>query len=73
VEWFIQSDLPPYVLYWSPAGEYPSEAEIERRREHFHQHSATPFAFTFDEPFTIEEVLEFTAEEKNPGAISSVD
>jgi hypothetical protein len=57
-EWFIQSDLPAYVLYWSPAGEIPTEAEIKQRREHLHRHGATPFAFTFDEPYTVEEMLE---------------
>lgn len=61
-------DLPAYVLYWSPSGEVPTEKEIQQRRNHLHRHGATPLAFTFDEPYTIVEMLEFTGEAKNPGA-----
>lgn len=72
-EWFVQSDLPAYVLYWSPAGEVPTEAKIKQRREHLYQHGVTPFAFTFDEHYTIEEMLEFIGKAKNSGARSRVD
>ena len=68
-EWFIQSDLPAYVLFWSPAGKGPTEAEIKQRHEHLQQYGATPYAFTFDENYTVEEMVEFTGEGKNPGAI----
>lgn len=67
-EWFVQSDLSAYVLYWSPAGEVPWEEEIKRRFEYLHFHGATPFAFTFDEPDTVEDMLEFIREERDLGA-----
>ena len=59
-EWFIASELPAYVLYWFPAGEDPTEKEIKRRRDHLHQHGATPVAFTFDQPFSVEEMLAYS-------------
>jgi hypothetical protein len=67
-EWFVQSDLSAYVLYWSPAGEVPWEEEIKRRFEYLHLHGATPFAFSFDEPDIVEDMLEFIREERDLGA-----
>jgi hypothetical protein len=64
-QWFVQSDRPAYVLYWSPAGEAPSEKEIKQRFEHLQQKGSTPYAFTFDEPYTIEEMLEFAPGERH--------
>jgi hypothetical protein len=62
VEWFVQSDQPIYVLYWSPAGEPPTEKEISQRFEHLREHGPTPRAFTFDKSYTVEEMLEFEGE-----------
>jgi hypothetical protein len=67
-DWFIQSDLPAYVLYWAPADQVPTEAEIKLRRDHLHWNGATPLAFTFDEPYTVDEMLAFTGREKENGA-----
>jgi len=61
-EWFVQSDRFNYVLFWYPAGEVPTEKEFRRRFEHLHQHGPTSFAFTFDHPFTVKEMLAFSAE-----------
>jgi hypothetical protein len=72
-EWFVPSDQPAYVLYWSPAGELPTEKEIKQRHEYLYQHGATPFAFTFDASFTVEELLEYSHEEKDRSRISSSD
>ena len=59
-EWFFQSELPNYVLYWAPVGEVPIEVEIKRRFDYLHRHGATPFAFNFDKSFTIEEMLDYS-------------
>lgn len=53
-EWFTQEPQPNYVLFWMPAGEVPSEVEIERRREILAENGPTPFAFNFVQRFTVE-------------------
>lgn len=58
-EWFVQSEAPNYVLYWAPSGKMPLEVEIKQRIDHLHLHGATPYAFTFDETFTVEEMLDY--------------
>jgi hypothetical protein len=58
-EWFHQSEGPNYVLYWAPNGEVPTEIEIKRRFEYLFQNGPTPYAFSFHEPFTIEEMLDY--------------
>jgi hypothetical protein len=58
-DWFLQSELPNYVLYWAPVGEVPTEVEIKQRFDHLHLHGATPFAFSFEHPFTVEEMLDY--------------
>lgn len=58
-EWFVQSNRPIYVLYWSPAGESPTEKEISQRFAYLREHGPTPLAFTFDQPFTVEQMLGF--------------
>jgi len=44
-----------------PAGEVPSEAEVERRLDYLSTHGPTPFAFTFYQRFTIQEMLQAAA------------
>ena len=66
-EWFLQSIRPAYVLYWSPAWETPSEKEIKGRFEYLQLHGSTPYAFTFDQPYTAEEMLEFIADDRYLG------
>lgn len=58
-EWFVRSDQPTYVLYWIPAGEIPTEREVKRRFDHLCERGATPHAFTFESPFTVDEMLAF--------------
>lgn len=62
-DWFFKSELPNYVLYWAPAGTVPTEVEIKRRFDYLHRHGATPFAFDFDNPFTLEESLDYSSRE----------
>lgn len=61
-DWFHQSDLPNYVLYWAPAPELPTEGEIKRRFDYLHQHGATPFAFNFAKTFTVKEMLNYSGQ-----------
>jgi hypothetical protein len=63
-EWFIQSEQPNYVLYWSFAGEVPTEVEIQKRFEYLYQNGPTPYAFNFNNPFTVEEMLNYQVEEQ---------
>lgn len=58
-EWFHQSDRPAYVLFWVPAEEIPTEAEIQTRFEHLARKGPTPYSFNFDQPFTVEEMLAY--------------
>lgn len=56
-EWFEQYGGPKYVLYWEVAGHIPSESEVKQRLEYLTKHGPTPFAFTFEKRFSVEEVL----------------
>jgi hypothetical protein len=58
-EWFVQTNRPVYILYWSPAGEVPTEEEIHRRFAYLNVHGPTPHAFTFEQTYTAEEMLAF--------------
>ncbi len=55
-EWFVQSPGRNYVLFWLPAGELPTEAEVARRMDYLVRHGPTPYAFSFDEHFTVREM-----------------
>ncbi|MCI0692202.1 DUF3291 domain-containing protein [candidate division KSB1 bacterium] len=58
-EWFEQYDGPNYVLYWAPAGHIPTEAEVKQRIDYLAKYGPTPFAFIFEQRFTVEEMLAF--------------
>jgi hypothetical protein len=58
-EWFEQSEAANYVLYWAPAGQIPTEAEVKRHLDYLLEHGPTPFAFTFECAFTAEESAAF--------------
>jgi hypothetical protein len=62
-EWFEQHDGPNYVLYWVAAGNIPTEAEVKQRIEYLGKHGPTPFAFKFEQRFTVEEMLAFSPEQ----------
>jgi hypothetical protein len=59
-EWFVQKQKYNYVLYWEEAGKIPLESEVQQRLEYLRTHDSTPYAFTFDESFTLEQALHFT-------------
>ena len=56
-EWFIERDYPPYVLYWFPAGEKVTEAEINERFEQLYENGPSPTAFTLERRFTLTAML----------------
>jgi hypothetical protein len=56
-EWFEQNDRVGYVLYWAPRGHVPTEVEVKRRLDHLKEQGPTPLAFTFEQRFTLEEML----------------
>ena len=57
-EWFEKhSAKPSYVLYWIPKGHIVTEKEIKERLDHLGKHGATPYAFTFKQPFRQEAAL----------------
>jgi hypothetical protein len=57
-EWFEQHGTKPsYVLFWIPKGHIVTEKEIKERLDYLGKHGATPYAFTFKQPFRQETVL----------------
>jgi hypothetical protein len=50
-EWFARFDGPYLALWWVPAGHLPDVAEARERLNHLRAHGATPFAFSFQQPF----------------------
>jgi len=58
-EWFHQRAGPNYVLFWFPEGQIPSEREVQARLEHLAAYGATPYAFTFDQRFTVRQMLDY--------------
>jgi hypothetical protein len=50
-EWFERFERIYVALWWVPAGHRPSVAEAVERLAHLERHGATPFAFSFAEPF----------------------
>ena len=58
-EWFHKPVEAMVVLWWIPEGHIPTVAEAKERLLHLRAHGATPFAFTFKQQFTVEELLAF--------------
>jgi heme-degrading monooxygenase HmoA len=59
-DWFEKIPGPNYVLFWHPAGEIPTEAEIDTRFKRLETEGETPLAFSFKRPYSIEEILDQT-------------
>jgi hypothetical protein len=58
-EWF--SKMETYLALWYvPTGHIPTPQEAKEKLEYLEQHGPTPFAFTFRQPFTVEEMLAYT-------------
>jgi hypothetical protein len=58
-DWFLQSDNPNYVLYWALVGDLPTEREVKERLDYLEENGPTPYAFTFERSFPIQEMLAF--------------
>jgi len=59
-EWFEQAGAgPKYVLYWIRKGHCVTERQVKGRLEYLGGHGATPYAFTFERPFTAAQAAEF--------------
>jgi hypothetical protein len=50
-EWFERFEGVYVTLWWVPAGHKPTVDEAVERLEHLESHGATPFAFSFAQPF----------------------
>lgn len=61
-EWFERMGTPIMVLWWVPAGHIPSAEEAKERLSMLEKHGPTPLAFTFKQPFTVDQMLAHTAE-----------
>lgn len=58
-EWFERLSTPIVALWWVPALHIPTPQEAKERLEFLTEHGATPYAFTFKERFTVEEMLKY--------------
>ncbi|MDX2139673.1 MAG: DUF3291 domain-containing protein [Chloroflexota bacterium] len=56
-EWFQKAAEAMVVLWWVPAGHQPTLEEADARIQHLRQHGPTPYAFTFKQRFTVDELL----------------
>ena len=52
-QWFEKPALPPYCLWWVPAGHLPSLEEGRERLEHYQKHGATPYSFWFSQRYPV--------------------
>jgi hypothetical protein len=50
-EWFEKLTEAFLALWWVPAGHRPTIEEAKERLAHLREHGATPYAFTFRQPF----------------------
>ena len=58
-EWFHKlEDYPALVLWWVPAGHYPTLEEARDKVLYLKEHGPTPLAFTFKQRFSVEEMLQ---------------
>jgi hypothetical protein len=59
-EWFEQDGVnPQYALYWAPKGHIVTEEGVKERLDYLGKHGATPYAFTFEQRFTLTQALAF--------------
>jgi hypothetical protein len=56
-EWFHKAVEAMVVLWWIPAGHEPTLEEADARIQHLRQYGPTPYAFTFKQRFTTDELL----------------
>ena len=54
--WFESMREAYMVMWWIPAGNTPTVVEAAERLAHLREHGATPYAFTFRDRFSAEEM-----------------
>lgn len=62
-EWFEKMSTPVTALWWVPAGTTPTPEDGKAKIEYLEQCGPTPFAFTFKQRFTVEEMLAYQQKE----------
>ncbi|MCI0712304.1 MAG: DUF3291 domain-containing protein [Chloroflexi bacterium] len=61
-EWFSSLEKPHLVLWWTLRDKMPEPQDCRLRLEHLIDHGPTPYAFTFKQQFTVEEMLAYTSQ-----------
>ena len=61
-DWFSKLDKPHLVLWWTPRNKMPKPQDCRLRLEHLIDQGPTPYAFTFKQQFTVEEMLAYTSQ-----------
>ncbi|QYO62015.1 DUF3291 domain-containing protein [Leptolyngbya sp. 7M] len=56
-KWFEPAPQPTVALWWIPAGHIPTVLEAKDRLEYLRQQGATPYAFSFRQPFPATELV----------------
>lgn len=61
-EWFEHMKI--YMcMWWIPAGTIPTTEEAKQRLDYLEQYDVTPYAFTFKQRFSVDEMLAYTVAE----------
>jgi len=55
-DWFERMTDMHMCLWWVPAGTIPTPDDAKERLAYINKHGATPYAFTFKQRFTVEEL-----------------
>lgn len=66
-QWFQRFDGPYVALWWIPQGHIPTVEEAKERLEHLRTSGATPYAFSFKQPFPAPSLLSDFNEADHPG------
>ncbi|MFZ4814883.1 MAG: DUF3291 domain-containing protein, partial [Phototrophicaceae bacterium] len=60
-EWFEKMETNYMALWYVPAGEIPTPDDAKARLAYMDSHGITPYAFTFKQPFSVDDLLAYTA------------
>lgn len=58
-EWFAKMETSYMALWYIPAGEIPTTDDAKARLAYMDAHGATPYAFTFKQSFSVDEMLAY--------------
>lgn len=61
-EWFDKLDSMHMVLWWVEHDKIPTPQEARERLDYLNEHGVTPYAFTFKQRFTVDEMLVYKPE-----------